>query len=267
VTQLEESGLAQYLDRIGHGGAATPSLEVLTSVHVGHLGRIPFENIDVRLGRAIGLDLESLRAKLVGRRRGGYCFEQNSLFAAALRALGFEVATLEARVRPPGATSTLPRTHMTLEVAVDGRAWLADVGFGGDGPLTPVPMDGEVSEQGDDAYRVECESAHTLVLRRRWQDSWTDLYAFSPTPALPVDFEVANHFTSTYPTSIFRRTLTVQRSEPAARRILRNRTYTIRRSGAETQREIADGELPLLLTEEFGIELTVDEKEAIDAIR
>ena len=96
--RLEKSGLEGYLERIVHAGALSPSLKVFTEIHLEHLGRIPFENIDAR-------------------RRGGYCFEQSSLFAAALRTLGFEV---EARVRPPGAASPLLRTHMTLEVAVDG---------------------------------------------------------------------------------------------------------------------------------------------------
>lgn len=239
-------------------------MEVLTALHVEHLRHIPFENIDVLLGRVIGLDLESLQAKLVRRRRGGYCFEQNSLFAAALRTIGFEVATLEARVRPPGATATLPRTHMVLKVDIDGCAWLADVGFGGDGPLLPLRMGGEVSDQGDGTYRVEREPVDTHVLRRRWQGTWTDLYAFGPTPALPVDFEVANHFTSTHPSSVFRRTLTVQRSEPEARRILRGRTYIVRRDGKETRDEILLTTLPLLLAEEFGIELEAQEVAALD---
>jgi len=203
----------------------------------------------------------------MGRRRGGYCFEQNTLFAAALTAIGFEVATLEARVRPPGATSTLPRTHMVLRVDIDGRAWLADVGFGGDGPLAPVPLDGQVSEQADGAYRVAQESDAIRALSREGRERWTDLYAFALTPALPVDFEVANHFTSTYPSSIFRKSLTVQRSAPATRRILRNSTYTTRHLDEQVQREITSSELPFLLRDEFGLELTAEETAALDEIR
>jgi len=259
---LQQFRAKGYLERIGYRGETAPNLGTLEALQSAHLDRIPFENLDVRLGRPVGLDLETLVAKLVDRRRGGYCFEQNTLFAAALRTFGFAVETLEARVRPPGATSTLPRTHMLLRVQLEDRGWLADVGFGGDGPLLPVPLDGAVSEQGDAGYRVVTEDSGHGVLRRRWRDSWHDLYAFSLSPALPVDFEVAHYFTSTHPESIFVRTLTVQRSEPETRHILRGRTYTMRRGEEETQREVADDELPGLLAERFGLEVP-----AADVIR
>jgi N-hydroxyarylamine O-acetyltransferase len=244
-----------YLGRIGYQGALEPGLATLEGLHRAHLARIPFENIDVRLGRPISLDLEALQAKIVGRRRGGYCFEQNSLFAAALRAVGFEVATLEARVRPPGATGTLPRTHMLLLTTVEGREWIADVGFGGDGPLVPVPLDGAPGEQPDGVYQVVRESADGYALRRSWNGAWRDLYGFTLTPALPVDFEVANHFTSTHPSSRFVRTLTVQRTLADARKILRGRAYTVRRPGRETVREFEPAELPSLLADEFDLDV------------
>jgi N-hydroxyarylamine O-acetyltransferase len=244
-----------YLSRIGYRGALEPAFPTLAAVHAAHLSRIPFENIDVRLRRPIAIDPESLQAKLVRGGRGGYCFEQNGLFAGALGALGFHVTTLEARVRPPDATAVLPRTHMTLRVDVGGRAWLADVGFGGDGPLLPVPLDGAVAEQPGCAYRIEREGDAIRVLRRRWRGAWEDLYAFSLTPALQVDYEVANHFTSTHPRSAFLKTLTVQRVEGPIRRILRGRAYTVRAGDEESVREISAGELPELLRREFGLEI------------
>jgi len=254
--------LSAYLERIGFLGELEPTLATLMSVHRAHLAAIPFENIDVRLGRPIGLDLLSLQAKLVAGLRGGYCFEQNTLFAAALDALGFEVATLEARVRPPGATATLPRTHMVLQAIVNGQAWLADVGFGGDGPLDPVLLDGTLCETLDGSYRIDREHESTLVLRRSWRGSWRDLYAFSEIPALPVDFEMANYFTSTHPQSRFVRTLTVQRSRPEQRQILRGRIYTVRRGTREVEREISPSELPALLAQEFGLSISPE-----DAVR
>lgn len=256
--------LDAYLKRLGLAAGIEPGHEALERLHLAHLATIPFENIDVRLRRPIGLDLESLQAKLVHRRRGGYCFEHNTLFAAALRALGFEVMTLEARVRPPGATATLPRTHMTLEVRFADRAYLADVGFGGTGPLLPVPLDGTPSEQPDGGYRVEREGGDGLVLRQRWRGEWRDLYAFSLAPALPIDFEVAHHFTSTHPGSPFVNTLTVQRSLPEGRHVLRGRTYTFRRGDEETARDLADDELAVLLRDRF--DLDVSEEEALLAL-
>jgi len=254
MDQLDELDLDAYVARTGCLGASAPSLETLRRLHLAHLAAIPFENVDVLLGRPIRLDLGSLQAKLIGSRRGGYCFEQNTLFAAVLRRLSFTVTTLEARVRPPSATHTLPRTHMVLRVDLDGRPWLADVGFGGDGPLEPIPLDGEVSEQGGDAYRV-ADEGRTLALRIRRDGAWRDLYAFTLDEALPVDYEVANHYTSTWPGSPFTRTLTAQLSRPEERRILRHRTYNVRRNGAERAYEVADGEVLKVLADSFGIEL------------
>lgn len=251
--------LDAYLDRIGLAGTPEPTADALATLHLAHLEHIPFENIDVRLRRPIGLDLDSLVTKLVRARRGGYCFEHNTLFAAVLRVLGFEVSTLEARVRPPGATRPLPRTHMTLEVRVGERAWLADVGFGGSGPLLPVPLDGSRSEQPDGAYAVHREDAGTFVLRRGERGEWRDLYAFTRTPALPVDFEVAHHFTSTHPGSPFLETLTVQRSEPSARYMLRGRTYTVLAGGDESVREIGREELTALLRGSFRLDIPEEE--------
>jgi len=243
-----------YFKRIGSTATRDVSFESLAALHGAHLASIPFENLDVLLGRPIRLDLAGLQAKLVDRRRGGYCFEQNSLFAAVLRDLGFRVTTLEARVRPPGATRTLPRTHMVLRVDLPDRAVLADVGFGGDGPLGPVNLDGEISEQGGSAYRV-IEEGTVKVLQIGGRDGWRDLYAFTLGEALPVDFEVANHYTSTWPESPFVTTLTAQLSLPDERRILRGRTLTVRRGGLETTQTVGDDHLPNLLRERFGVEL------------
>jgi N-hydroxyarylamine O-acetyltransferase len=148
---------------------------------------------------------------------------------------------------------------MTLLVRAEGREYLADVGFGASGPLRPVPLDATVSEQPGGAYAVERESNRVHVLRHHWPGAWHDLYAFSLVPALPVDFEVANHFTSTHPSSPFRNTLTVQRSEPGGRHILRGRTYTVRVREEETAQEIVREELALLLRDRFGLEVTDEE--------
>ncbi len=249
--------LDAYLARIGYRGTREPSAETLAALHLAHLGAIPFENIDVILGRGVRLDPESLQAKLVRQRRGGYCFEHNTLFATALRELGFAVTTLEARVRPPGATHTLPRTHMVLRVDLDGRALLADVGFGGDGPLEPVALDGQAADQAETRYRVATEG-RVKVLQLQRGDAWQDLYAFTLDEALPIDFVVANHFTSTFPESPFVKTLTAQISFGDERRILRGRTLTLRRRGAEETRQIPDHELIPLLRTQFGIELPAD---------
>lgn len=243
-----------YLSRIGYSGSRSPGLTTLTRLQRAHLATIPFENIDVLLCQPIRLDLTSLQDKLVRRRRGGYCFEHNTLFAAVLRELGFAVATLEARVRPPGATQTLPRTHMTLRVELENGVFLVDVGFGGDGPVTPVPFDGSEAEQDLDTFRV-IDEGPVRVLQMGRGGSWRDQYAFGPDPALPVDFEVANHYTSTFPGSIFTQRLTVQRSPVGERRILRGQTLVLRSKAGETVREIGESELGEVIRDVFGIDL------------
>ena len=243
--------VAAYFERIGYAGERTASRATLAALHLAHASHIPFENLDILLGRPIRLDLDSLQVKLVHGRRGGYCFEQNRLFAAALEALGFTVTTLAARVRFD-ATSMRPRTHMLLKVDIDGEPLIADVGFGVFGLLMPVPLDdpGE-SQQFAWKYRVARESG-LYVLQLRQGDAWTDLYAFTLEPHYPADYEMANYYTSTHPSSRFVQVLTAQRSAPEVRKMLRDRAYSEHRGETVTQRTLVDeDELLDVLAGEF----------------
>jgi N-hydroxyarylamine O-acetyltransferase len=243
--------LDAYLQRIGYAGSRAPSRATLDALHLAHATHIPFENLDILLGRPIRLDLASLQAKLVAGRRGGYCFEQNRLFAAALEALGYAVTPLAARVRF-GTTSILPRTHMTLQVEVDGSRVLADVGFGVFGLLLPVSLEqtGE-SRQFAWTYRV-ADDEGMRVLQLRNDAAWTDLYAFTLERHFPADYEMANHYTSTHPSSRFVQVLTAQRSATDVRRMLRDRDYSEHRGEAVTHRTLAgDDEVLDVLAEQF----------------
>lgn len=248
--------LQAYLRRIGFDGEVRPDLATLRSLHQAHASTIPFENLDVQMGLPIRLDLASLQDKLVRRRRGGYCFEQNSLFLAVLRRVGFEVIPCEARVRL-GATSLLPRTHMLLLVRLEGLRWLADVGFGGEGLLHPVPLDGQAHVQFLSTLRVtEAAGAEGVcVLQSLRNGAWEDLYAFRPEERFPVDFEMANHYTSTHPESRFVATLTAQLAGTEVRRILRNRAYAEIRGEAVEGRELAPEEVIPTLRDVFGIDV------------
>src|SRR6516225_6929382 len=163
--------LAAYFERIAYAGDRMPSRATLDALHLAHATHIPFENLDVLLGRPIRLDLASLQAKLVCGRRGGYCFEQNLLFAAVLEHVGFGVTRLAARVRF-GATRLLPRTHMLLAVDAGSEMFLADVGFGGEGLLGPVPLaPGCESRQHLWTYRLVAEG-DLLVLQSLRANGW-----------------------------------------------------------------------------------------------
>jgi N-hydroxyarylamine O-acetyltransferase len=227
--------LDAYLSRIGYAGSRAPSRALVTALHEAHVGAIPFENLDILLGRPIFLDVAALHRKLVVGRRGGYCFEQNTLFRAALERLGLRVTSLAARVRS-GTTVLRPRTHMLLVVDLPEGPLLADVGFGGDGPVHPLPLAaGPATVAGGTAYRLRREE-DLWVLEGNTTGEWGDLYAFTLEPQHPVDFEMANHFTSTHPASPFVQNLTAQRCWPGGRAILRNRDLVVR-EGARVEAE------------------------------
>ena len=242
-----------YLARIGYSGDLRPSADVLAALHLAHATHIPFENLDVLRGVPIRLDLESLQRKLVDGGRGGYCYEHNLLFAAVLESLGFSVTRLAARVRHR-ASRVNPRTHMLLLVDADGSRWLADVGFGAEGLLLPVPFGAErESRQFAWTYRVAA-SEDQWVLQSRHAEGWVDLYGFTLEPQLPIDYEVANHYTSTHPESRFVKGLTVQLPTPLARTALRNRELTVDTGGETTTRVMADDEeIRRVLGETFGL--------------
>ena len=191
--------LAAYLERIGLGGRPG-----LAEVHRAHSTSIPFENLAPHQGQAVSLEDTDLERKLVAERRGGYCFEQNMLLAAALRELGAEVDLHLARVRfraPPGVTR--PRTHLVLRVRAGGESWLADVGFGLGTPLDPLPFTpGEEQQQAGWRFRLHWKDPE-LVLQSIHEGRWTDLYSFAPEPVPPVDVEVSSWWASTHPRSPF----------------------------------------------------------------
>lgn len=249
--------LDAYLDRVGYGGALRADLATLADLHLAHASRIPFENIDVLLRRPILLDVDSLQAKLVTAKRGGYCFEQNRLFSAVLQTAGFSVTHLAARVRYR-TQRLLPRTHMLLLVELDGARWVVDVGFGAEGLLLPVPLGKpEGVRQFAWTYRVVEEDGVRIVQSLR-DGAWSDLYAFTLEPQELPDYEMASHYTSTHPSSRFLQALTVQLPTQQVRHILRGREL-IADTGSDSEPESRvladDEELLCVLADTFGLRL------------
>jgi N-hydroxyarylamine O-acetyltransferase len=245
--------LAAYLARIGLAAAPPPTPAGLAALQLAHATRIPFENLDILLHRPVTLDLESLQAKLVQGGRGGYCFEQNLLFAAALEAAGFSVTRLAGRVRYR-THRVLPRTHMLLLVTADSADWIADVGFGLEGLLAPLPLlAGYEMQQSRWTYRVDGGPREWLVQIRR-DGSWLDLYSFTTEPQELVDFEMASYYVSTHPESRFTQTLIAQSIATDARYMLHNRELTVDRGAGMENRVLAgDGELLEVLAGTFGL--------------
>jgi N-hydroxyarylamine O-acetyltransferase len=245
--------LEAYFARVSYKGRATVDYPTLCRVHRAHVTAIPFENLDIQMGRPVELAVARLEDKMVRRHRGGYCFEHNTLLASALEAIGFSVTACEARVTTGGSPVT-PRTHMLLVVSLDGRRWLCDAGFGGDTPLEPVALDGSVSLQEGDRYRVAVQGAQ-LVLQADLGEGWTDQYSFEDVPRPAIDFEVANWYTSTHPDSRFVRTLTAQQRTATGSRILRNLQWSERRGTRQETRTIERPQLEQCLVSGFGLAL------------
>lgn len=262
-----ELDLRAYLQRVGYRGPLTPTAETLRALHRAHVAAFAFENVEIMLNRPVRLDVRSLQAKMVERRRGGYCFEQNSLFGAVLDRLGFTFTGLSARVCGNSGVPR-PRSHMLLSVDVDGRKWLADVGFGGDGLLQPLRLAcGAPVRQGGWEYSVtlgETADTQAYVLRSRHRAGWLDVYTFTLQPYLPVDYEVLNYFISTHPKSPFTYRLVVQRSTESARHRLTDQVLvSVRPDGTEERDTVPAEQLPDVLAGVFGIELDSAEAEAV----
>jgi len=242
-----------YLQRIDCHGDLSPRPALLDAIHLAHATRIPFENLDILMGRTIQVDLESIQAKLVYGERGGYCFEHNLLLAAVLEAIGLPVTMLAARVRL-GSDRKRARTHMLLMVDLEGTPVLADVGFGARGFLQPLPFQpGGIFRRGRWTYRLVADDG-AWVLQEQAEESWIDLYAFTLEPQHWIDYKVANHYVATHPDSQFAGGLIVQRPTPDARYSLFNLDLRVDRGTAVTTRTLEDpAELLQVLEETFGL--------------
>ena len=245
--------LENYLTRVGLTQPLPPTAETLRRLHVAHQAAFMFHNLGIQRRGEVRVDVDSVEQKfLAGHDGGGYCFEQNTLFAAVLRELGFHVTTLLGRVGPPDKRAL---NHMLLRVEIDGHPWLADVGFGAEGPLEPIALiDGaRVTQDGID-YSLR-RDAHHWILTMHYGEIDDELYEFTEAPHTTGDVEIANYYTSTYPGSIFRHTMTIQRSTPGERVILRPKMITRYRDGVRTDTPIEPGQLRQYARELFGIEL------------
>jgi N-hydroxyarylamine O-acetyltransferase len=243
-----------YLRRIGLSGSPT-----VAQLHRAHAISIPFENLDPYRGLPVSLAAQDIERKLVTVRRGGYCFEQNLLLKAALEELGAQVQTLLARVRLGATTGAIrPRTHLVLGVELDGRRWLADVGFGLGTLLDPLPWHpGDEHEQSGWRFRL-VEQGAELVLQAAGRDGWTDQYGFSAEPAPFVDLETSNWYTSTHPRSPFvAGPMAAVSRDDGSRSSLRDRdglTLMEQTPDETTIAAVAMADLPELLAGRFGLE-------------
>jgi N-hydroxyarylamine O-acetyltransferase len=256
--------LDAYFERIQWGGGTRPAFETLAGLLRAHTARIPFENLDVLLGRGVRLDLDSIQDKLVRARRGGYCFEHATLFAAVLETIGFQPIRHAGRVVLFEPQTESPRTHMFLTVFVEGARFVVDPGFGPFGARVPVPLAGG-------------EVAHATHWMTRDEEFWTIRLKRDGRPASgwvttlqqenPVDFEVANHYIATHPDSIFVNRIMLSAATPEGRINIMNRDVTILRGNEARSVQLADrSALRALLVEHFGFDVPEVEHLTVPAI-
>ncbi len=260
--------LDAYFQRIGDMGPRDPTLGTLNRIVEAHVRTIPFENLDILLGKGISVELSDIERKLVHERRGGYCFEQNSLLEHVLLALGFEVRALSARVRAQKPRDfTPPRTHLFLRVELGDQSWLVDVGVGSMSPTAALRLELETPQSTPHEARRVTASGDWQAFDRRspdavlyhqilYGDTWNDVCDFTLEEMHPIDRELGNWFTSTHPASHFRSTINVARSTRAGRITLQGRELKHRGADGRAEARMLQTPEELLhaLREEFGLQ-------------
>ncbi|ALG07924.1 arylamine N-acetyltransferase family protein [Kibdelosporangium phytohabitans] len=255
---VDELDLDAYLRKIG---VTEPSLR---SVHSAHVRAIPFENVDVLLGSTPKLDMASIQAKLLDRTRGGYCYEHNLLYTAALERLGISVQRLTARPRVGGGPAR-PKTHMMAIAEVDGRQWVTDVGWGGGCLLEPMPFEEGTMRQGAWTFRLT-RVDEQWVLQSLTAGEWFDLYGFTTERQYLCDFTAANFYVANSPDSPFVGRLIVQSTTPEHRQTLVGTELTTAEPGGRTdKRTLTTTEILDVLPGTFGVELTDAERDRVRA--
>ena len=248
--------LAAYLGRIALSRPPVTDAG-LRSLQEAHLSAIAFESLDPLTGRIPDLNPDALQGKLVAGGRGGYCFEQNGLFAMALASLGFDARPIMARVRN-GAARGGARSHLAHIVRLDGRDWLADVGFGGGGTRWPVPLEcHRLDYQPGEVFRIKHdEETGEMVLQRLEGGDWYNLYGFEDAPVQRIDVEAANYLCATWAKMPFSSNMMLHRLTPDGRIGVFNTRVKTMRDGVKREYELRDAAmLSRLLREDLSLSI------------
>ncbi len=246
----------KYLKRIRHNLPVEISLEVLTSLHLQHLYSIPFENLDIHIGRKIILSFESIYDKIVTNNRGGFCYEMNGLFYKVLTALGFTVRMVSARVYD--STEPGPEfDHMALIVALGGTEYLADVGFG-DSFREPLEFKtGLIQNQENKYYKIENIGENNYILKQSDDGTvYCNMYRFSTTARELSDFEQMCNYHQSSPLSHFAQKRIITIAKPNGRITISGNRLIETINGIKAESEIDSEEVfNKLLIENFGVVL------------
>ena len=228
-----------YLNRIGYDGPLTLDADTLRALQVAHLYTVPFENLSIDMDEPIVLDIQALFEKVVTRRRGGFCYELNGLFAALLRALGFQVDMFSARVRGSNREYGPAFDHLTLLVSLSER-WLVDVGFG-DSFLEPLRLDArEIQPQGESYYRILDDKTNLVLESKDREGAWAPQYRFDTTPCHLTDFGEMCRYHQSSPESHFTKNPVCTMATPGGRVTISGARLITTVGGARIERELPD---------------------------
>jgi N-hydroxyarylamine O-acetyltransferase len=261
-----ELNLDAYLARIRWTAPVRPDLETLAGLISAHIATIPFENFNVLLGRPIRIDLASLQDKLVVQQRGGYCFEHATLFAAVLTAIGFSPTTHASRVTVFKPFGQQPRTHMFLTVTLNGETYAVDPGFGPFGCPAPIPFNGSMAPAAKPTHRL-VRDGDLWVLQAQRDGAFVNAWVSDMAVEHASDFEMANHFVCSHPSSVFTTSIMASAVTPTGRVSIKDRNVTrIGPDGASTEELPDRAALRALLAEHYGFDLPEIETMKVAAI-
>jgi N-hydroxyarylamine O-acetyltransferase len=254
-----------WLQRIGYSGPVAPTLATLNRLIFAHAHSIAYETLDIMLGRPPKLDVRALQRKIIANKRGGYCFEQNMLFRAGLRSVGYKITSLQGRVvRGLAIDAPRPAIHMLLKVELPEGNYLADVGFGNLAPTSALLLAPQIEQETPHEVMRFVDVDGELTLQARLKDGWQHIYRVIPHPRYDSEYEITNWYTATHPETPYQSNIIVAKPGPSRSRItMYNARVTIRDAdGRAEKRWLADEhEFKDVLCGEFGLNMSDQEIE------
>jgi N-hydroxyarylamine O-acetyltransferase len=256
-TQFDQNA---WLARIGYSGPATPTLETLNRLIFAHSHSIAYETLDIMLGRPPTLDVPTLQRKMIAGKRGGYCFEQNMLFRAGLRSLGYTITSLQGRVvRGLAIDAPRPAIHMLLQVELPEGVYLADVGFGNLAPTCALLLAPQIEQETPHEVMRFVDVGGELTLQARLKQGWQHIYRVIPYPRYDGEYEITNWYTATHPDTPYHGNIIAAKPGPNRTRItMYNARVTVRDAEGHAEKRwlTTKSEFRDVLRGEFGLNMS-----------
>jgi N-hydroxyarylamine O-acetyltransferase len=261
---------AAWLTRIGYSGSLSPTLDTLNRLILAHSHSISYETLDIMLGCPPKLDVAALQAKMIAGGRGGYCFEQNMLFRAGLRSLGYRITSLQGRVvRGMAIDAPRPAIHMLLQVELPEGLHLADVGFGNLAPTCALLLNPLVEQETPHEAMRFIDVGGELTLQAQLKHGWEHIYRVIPYPRYDGEYEIVNWYTGTHPDTPYQGNIIVAKPGSNRTRItMYNARVTVRDAeGRADKRWLErDSDYHDVLRGEFGLNLSDQQIEQCVAV-